>query len=89
MTNYLNLTFRLHGNIESMAVLSYGTENQRDSITLAFKDAKITILEFDDSIYGLRTRYAYITLLSHLLRNVQLFSFPIDGHINVTDVGKT
>ncbi|XP_062185381.1 probable cleavage and polyadenylation specificity factor subunit 1 isoform X2 [Phragmites australis] len=47
--------YRLHGNIESMAVLSDGTENSRDSIVLAFKDSKITCLEFDDSIYGLRT----------------------------------
>ncbi|KAL6653028.1 hypothetical protein ACP70R_011953 [Stipagrostis hirtigluma subsp. patula] len=47
--------YRLHGNIESMAVLSDGTDKRRDSIALAFKDAKITCLEFDDSIYGLRT----------------------------------
>ncbi|WVZ84660.1 hypothetical protein U9M48_031667 [Paspalum notatum var. saurae] len=47
--------YRLHGNIESMAVLSNGTENRRDSIALAFKDAKISCLEFDDSISGLRT----------------------------------
>ncbi|KAK3142943.1 hypothetical protein QOZ80_4BG0354660 [Eleusine coracana subsp. coracana] len=47
--------YRLHGNIESMAVLSDGTDNRRGSIALAFEDAKITILEFDDSICGLRT----------------------------------
>ncbi|CAN6227184.1 unnamed protein product [Urochloa humidicola] len=47
--------YRLHGNIESMAVLSDGTENTRDSIALAFKDAKVACLEFDDSINGLRT----------------------------------
>ncbi|PUZ46211.1 hypothetical protein GQ55_7G032200 [Panicum hallii var. hallii] len=47
--------YRLHGNIESMALLSDGTENTRDSITLAFKDAKMACLEFDDSINGLRT----------------------------------
>ncbi|OEL36614.1 putative cleavage and polyadenylation specificity factor subunit 1 [Dichanthelium oligosanthes] len=47
--------YRLHGNVESMAVLSDGTENRRDSIALAFKDAKIACLEFDDSTYGLRT----------------------------------
>lgn len=47
--------FRLHGNIESMAVLSDGTENRRDSIAVTFNDAKITCLEFDDSINGLRT----------------------------------
>lgn len=47
--------YRLHGNIESVAVLSDGAENRRDSIALAFKDAKITCLEFDDAIHGLRT----------------------------------
>ena len=59
------MTFRLHGNIESMAVLSDGTENTRDSIALAFKDAKVACLEFDDSINGLRTRYAHVTLDCH------------------------
>ncbi|KAM3392833.1 hypothetical protein ACQJBY_013792 [Aegilops geniculata] len=38
-----------------MAVLSDGAENRRDSIALAFRDAKITCLEFDDAIHGLRT----------------------------------
>ncbi|XP_037483101.1 probable cleavage and polyadenylation specificity factor subunit 1 [Triticum dicoccoides] len=47
--------YRLHGNVESMAVLSDGAENRRDSIALAFRDAKITCLEFDDAIHGLRT----------------------------------
>lgn len=47
--------YRLHGNIESIAVLSNGTENRRDSILLAFKDAKIVCLEFDDSTNGMRT----------------------------------
>ncbi|PKI32984.1 hypothetical protein CRG98_046622 [Punica granatum] len=48
----------LHGNVESMAVLSSGGGNGsriRDSLVLAFQDAKISILEFDDSIHGLRT----------------------------------
>uniref|UniRef100_A0ACD5YZV0 Uncharacterized protein n=1 Tax=Avena sativa TaxID=4498 RepID=A0ACD5YZV0_AVESA len=47
--------YRLHGNIESIAVLSGAAENRRDSISLAFRDAKITCLEFDDAIHGLRT----------------------------------
>ncbi|CAM0907795.1 unnamed protein product [Alopecurus aequalis] len=47
--------YRLHGNVESMAILSAGAENRRDSIALAFRDAKITCLEFDDAIHGLRT----------------------------------
>ncbi|KAG8083532.1 hypothetical protein GUJ93_ZPchr0015g6659, partial [Zizania palustris] len=47
--------YRLHGNIESMTVLSDGAENRRDTVALAFKDAKITFLEFDDAIHGLRT----------------------------------
>ncbi|GLU20961.1 hypothetical protein SLE2022_371330 [Rubroshorea leprosula] len=50
--------YRLHGNVESMGVLSVGggdSSRNRDSIILAFKDAKISVLEFDDSIHGLRT----------------------------------
>ncbi|WRX18337.1 Cleavage/polyadenylation specificity factor [Theobroma cacao] len=50
--------YRLHGNVESMAVLSIGGgdgSRRRDSIILAFQDAKISVLEFDDSIHGLRT----------------------------------
>ncbi|XP_020575291.1 cleavage and polyadenylation specificity factor subunit 1-like [Phalaenopsis equestris] len=50
--------YRLHGNIESMVVLSSGGDERsrrRDSILLSFKDAKITVLEFDDSAHELRT----------------------------------
>ncbi|KAG2711138.1 hypothetical protein I3843_04G057500 [Carya illinoinensis] len=50
--------YRLHGNVESMAVLPLGVgdgSRMRDSIILTFQDAKISVLEFDDSIHGLRT----------------------------------
>ncbi|KAM7491713.1 hypothetical protein LguiA_034634 [Lonicera macranthoides] len=50
--------YRLHGNVESMAALSIGGGDggkRRDSIILTFQDAKISVLEFDDSIHGLRT----------------------------------
>ncbi|KAB1208163.1 Cleavage and polyadenylation specificity factor subunit 1 [Morella rubra] len=50
--------YRLHGNVESMAVLSIGVgdgSRRRDSIILTFQDAKISVLEFDDSLHGLRT----------------------------------
>ncbi|XP_043813334.1 cleavage and polyadenylation specificity factor subunit 1 isoform X3 [Manihot esculenta] len=50
--------YRLHGNVESMAVLPIeggDGSRRRDSIILSFKDAKISVLEFDDSIHGLRT----------------------------------
>ncbi|CAI9092100.1 OLC1v1027255C1 [Oldenlandia corymbosa var. corymbosa] len=52
--------YRLHGNVESLGVLSSGGNGfdagrRRDSIILTFEDAKISILEFDDSIHGLRT----------------------------------
>ncbi|KAE9617217.1 putative cleavage/polyadenylation specificity factor, A subunit [Lupinus albus] len=50
--------YRLHGNVETMAVLSIGDgdgSRRRDSIILTFKDAKIAVLEYDDSIHGLRT----------------------------------
>ncbi|XP_021725141.1 cleavage and polyadenylation specificity factor subunit 1-like isoform X1 [Chenopodium quinoa] len=49
--------YRLHGNIESMAVLSVGgsdSSKRRDSIILTFRDAKISVLEFDDSTHSLR-----------------------------------
>jgi cleavage and polyadenylation specificity factor subunit 1 len=51
--------YRLHANVETMAILSVGGgdgSKRRDSIILAFRDAKISVLEFDDSIHGLRTR---------------------------------
>ncbi|KAL1319206.1 hypothetical protein HN51_071507 [Arachis hypogaea] len=50
--------YRLHGNVEAMGVLSIGAgdgSRRRDSIILTFKDAKISVLEYDDSIHGLRT----------------------------------
>ncbi|KAI8032762.1 Cleavage and polyadenylation specificity factor subunit 1 [Camellia lanceoleosa] len=50
--------YRLHGNVETMAILSLAGADggrRRDSIVLAFQDAKISVLEFDDSIHGLRT----------------------------------
>ncbi|XP_065030175.1 cleavage and polyadenylation specificity factor subunit 1-like isoform X1 [Musa acuminata AAA Group] len=50
--------YRLHGNVESMAILSLGVDDhnkRRDSIMLAFQDAKITVLEYDDSSHELRT----------------------------------
>nr|DAD18663.1 TPA_asm: hypothetical protein HUJ06_020126 [Nelumbo nucifera] len=49
-------SYKLHGNVETMAVLSMGGgdgSRKRDSIILAFQDAKISVLEFDDSIHGL------------------------------------
>ncbi|CAH2070334.1 unnamed protein product [Thlaspi arvense] len=50
--------YRLHGNVESIAVLPMGGGNSsskgRDSIVLTFRDAKVSVLEFDDSIHGLR-----------------------------------
>lgn len=57
----VGLFFRLHGNVETMAVLSSGSgdgSRRRDSIILTFEDAKISVLEFDDSVHGLRTRWA-------------------------------
>ncbi|PRQ59892.1 putative cleavage/polyadenylation specificity factor, A subunit [Rosa chinensis] len=50
--------YRLHGNVMTMAVLSSGGgdgSKRRDAIILTFEDAKISVLEFDDSIHGLRT----------------------------------
>ena len=42
-----------------MAVLSHGRDGsrkQRDAIILAFRDAKMSVLEFDDSTHSLHTR---------------------------------
>ncbi|KAF3773230.1 hypothetical protein EJ110_NYTH55779, partial [Nymphaea thermarum] len=50
--------YRLHGNVISMAILSLGNDGghrRRDSIIVAFQDAKLSVLEYDDSIHGLRT----------------------------------
>lgn len=47
-----------------MAVLSSGGLDggkRRDSIILTFQEAKISVLEFDDSIHGLRTRLVKCT----------------------------
>jgi cleavage and polyadenylation specificity factor subunit 1 len=49
--------YRLHGNVESLGVLSRRRDEGRrgrDAIILTFRDAKITVLEFDDSSHGLR-----------------------------------
>lgn len=45
--------------MESLGVLPNGSADggrKRDSIILTFRDAKISVLEFDDSMHGLRTR---------------------------------
>lgn len=49
---------RLHGNVESMAVLSHRRDDgrkRRDAIILAFREAKFSVLEFDDSTHSLHT----------------------------------
>lgn len=54
---------RLHGNVESMAILSSrggDGSKKRDSIILVFQEAKISVLEFDDSIHSLRTRWVEV-----------------------------
>ncbi|MCD7460769.1 hypothetical protein HAX54_044383 [Datura stramonium] len=51
-------SYRLHGNIYSMGVLTAGGVDDgrgRDSIILSFEDAKMSVLEFDDATHGLRT----------------------------------
>ncbi|XP_009593078.1 cleavage and polyadenylation specificity factor subunit 1 isoform X1 [Nicotiana tabacum] len=50
--------YRLHGNIYSMGVLTAGGVDggrRRDSIILTFEDAKMSVLEFDDTTHGLLT----------------------------------
>lgn len=51
------LALRLHGNVESLGVLSYRRDEGRkgrDAIILTFRDAKVSVLEFDDATHGLR-----------------------------------
>lgn len=53
----------MHGNVESMAILSSrggDGSKKRDSIILVFQEAKISVLEFDDSIHSLRTRWVEV-----------------------------
>lgn len=87
---------RLHGNVESMAVLSIGfgdgsRRKRRDSIILAFRDAKISVLEFDDSIHGLRTRWggcrrnlAVFLVHSSLLEDLCLINKTFMYKINIS-----
>ena len=61
-----------------MTVLSLGGDEhskRRDSIVLAFQDAKLTVLEYDDSTHGLRTRYddILVTIFSICLEKVELY----------------
>lgn len=50
--------YRLHGNVESLGILSASgsgsRSRKRDSVILAFRDAKISVLEYDDSSHALR-----------------------------------
>ncbi|KAK9107993.1 hypothetical protein Syun_024004 [Stephania yunnanensis] len=74
----LGCHYKLHGNVETMAILPVeGGDNykKRDSIILAFRDAKISILEFDDSIYGLRTRTFHMTPTSLFVSHLLLMEF--------------
>lgn len=60
-----------------MAILSKGgsdNSRRRDSIILAFQDAKISVLEFDDSLHGLRITYvSNVLFLSGSFIVVKLF----------------
>ena len=51
------LAHRLHGNVGNLGVLSYrrdeGQKGQ-DAVILTFRDAKVSVLEFDDATHGLR-----------------------------------
>ncbi|CAL9243135.1 unnamed protein product, partial [Arabidopsis halleri] len=62
--------YRLHGNVESISVLPMGggsSSNGRDSIILTFRDAKISVLEFVDSIHSLRMTYPSYVALTPIL----------------------
>eukprot|EP00898_Chlorokybus_atmophyticus_P006401 jgi/Chlat1/6762/Chrsp50S06459 len=53
----LAASFPLHGTVESLAVLPKQPDNERqkrDAIMLALRDAKVSVLEWDDDIRALR-----------------------------------
>jgi hypothetical protein len=79
------LCCRLHENVESMAILSPGHDDgrrKRDAIILSFRDAKISVLEFDDSIHGLRTRYTNTICSSNLLFYILLLKATKRRNLN-------
>ncbi|GIL66196.1 hypothetical protein Vafri_19806, partial [Volvox africanus] len=48
-------SYHLHGVVESMAVLSGGQPGRRDALLLAFREGKLSVLEWDPRVYTLRT----------------------------------
>ncbi|GFR46062.1 hypothetical protein Agub_g7532, partial [Astrephomene gubernaculifera] len=51
----LVVSYHLHGVVESMAVLSGVTTRRRDALLLTFRDAKLSVLEWDSWSHCLRT----------------------------------
>eukprot|EP01018_Ginkgo_biloba_P011839 Gb_25541 [translate_table: standard] len=76
---------RLHGNVESMAILSPGRDDgrrKRDAIILSFRDAKVSVLEFDDSIHGLRTSLEGMKIfIAELVCSMHYFEGPDWQHL--------
>lgn len=76
----LACSYRLHGNVESMAVLSHRQDDgrrRRDAVILAFRDAKVSVLVFDDATHNLRTssmHYFEGPEWEHLKRGRERFS---------------
>ncbi|GBG62092.1 hypothetical protein CBR_g28568 [Chara braunii] len=51
-------SYHLHGNVESLAVLTHRRDEgrrRRDALLLAFREAKVSVLDFDDATHSLRT----------------------------------
>ena len=65
-----------------MAILSAGPESRgrgRDSIILTFQDAKISVMEYSDSLCGLYARYCCLT---YFLLFITGLCFSV--HVDVT-----
>ncbi|GLI63467.1 hypothetical protein VaNZ11_006441, partial [Volvox africanus] len=48
-------SYHLHGVVESMAVLSGGQPGRRDALLLAFREGKLSVIEWDPRVHTLRT----------------------------------
>ncbi|GLC77555.1 hypothetical protein PLESTF_001954700, partial [Pleodorina starrii] len=51
----LVVSYHLHGVVESLAVLSGGTSRRRDALLLAFREGKLSVLEWDPRAHAVRT----------------------------------
>ncbi|EFJ51734.1 hypothetical protein VOLCADRAFT_87503 [Volvox carteri f. nagariensis] len=51
----LVVSYHLHGVVESLAVLSGGSSSRRDALLLAFREGKLSVVEWNPRTHSLRT----------------------------------